>query len=541
MRTAFIRMMRGFVAATSVPPLLQLYQAIYGLVIRMAVRFFRKYPEIKAIYLRRGCAKGEMLPGVSDIDLEIIVDPMGKEDKNKLRRTYESFARAAILLDPSLGVYDAQMLYKKSQNTRSRYRIMEAKATWKLLYGKDYLADLLELPLAALYGGLYNEIKVWWTIFSWQLLQSRKYHDEPVTRNSLCYKAIGEILKMDLALNHGILTFVRSEALELAKPHLSENDKKFVEKLETLARKRFLSHDRRVLDETARFLLTYLDGFHERFRTHPYACAPMDRSQRVDFFKADWLWCEKERAQIERIVDYLHGAWADTYKGAHLVSGTFFTLDEMVLLVEIDPQRFPTVRELTALHLLHQETEPRLRSRIHLYLLLPHCALQIDVDFFNRGWRSILSPPSNPDLFELLGRPEFAIDGRSYQSARCSPWTPLVEELLRDRKKAFYDSLEDPSIYELNNLEFVRMFWQIVQLVLIHRSVRKEEILYPLTLPAVERALAVERISLPIRLQQLADAYRDELDGKSYDITTLIPEAISYLKEIDGPFDQAAL
>lgn len=523
---------RRFVVATSFPPFLQIYRAFYTLVIYIAVRLFKKYPAIKAVYLRRGCAKEEILPGVSDIDFSVIVNHMDEKAKRDLVCTYERFAGATILPDRGLGIYDQETLGETYATTRERYRFMEGKATWKLLYGKDYVADLPSLSIEEMYGGIYNEMKVWWTIFAWQLLQARKDHEEAVTRNSVCYKTVCEVLKFDLALNHGVLTFFRSDTLEQAKQVLSEKEKGIVDKLGFMARKRFRIRDKAILDETTDFLLNYLDRIHREFRTHPLARSLKSITQKVDCPKNEGLWSEKEHAHIRRLTHHVKEKWSDTYRGVYLVSG-YFLLDELVLMLQVDPQRLPTSQELTDLYLLHCETQPQLSSRIHLYLLLPHSAIQIDADYLQRGWQSILSPPSNPDLFELLGRPEFTLDGGSYQPVNSAVWTPLVETFLQETKTRFCDRFERPSIYELDNLAFVRNFWKAVQLVLTNRSVHRAEVLYPLTLPAVERALALEGIPLPARLQPLVDAYRDELEGKTSNIKTLIPQAIDYLQKID--------
>jgi hypothetical protein len=172
------------------------------------------------------------------------------------------------------------------------------------------------------------------------------------------------------------------------------------------------------------------------------------------------------------------------------------------------------------------------RSRVHVYLLLEHSAFQIDADYLNRGWQSVLSPPGNPDLFELLGRPDSTLDGRSYHSAIGAGWAPVVEEFLRDRTRVYRGMLELPADGEPDALEFVRLFWKLMQLAIVLRSAQKGEVGYPLTLPAISRALARQGMSLPPGLASLADVYRDALEGKACAIRTLIPEALSYLRAL---------
>lgn len=48
---------------------LSLYQLLYLVVIRLALLILLRCPHIEALYLSRGCAKDEIIPGISDIDL----------------------------------------------------------------------------------------------------------------------------------------------------------------------------------------------------------------------------------------------------------------------------------------------------------------------------------------------------------------------------------------------------------------------------------------------------------------------------------------
>ena len=84
----------------------------------------------------------------------------------------------------------------------------------------------------------------------------------------------------------------------------------------------------------------------------------------------------------------------------------------------------------------------------------------------------------------------------------------------------------------MNNLDFLRIVWKTLQLVVINRSVKNGEIRYPLTLHEIESALDAECMNLPGELRILHEAYRSELKGKPEDISLLFPHAVDYLKEI---------
>jgi predicted nucleotidyltransferase len=533
-KTSFKLSIRRLVLATSFPPILHIYRFFYGMVTFMALRIFKKYPAIKAVYLRRGGARGEILPLISDIDFAVIGEQMEEEDKKNLYRDYEKLARATTLLDQTLEVYDEETLHKHYQtNDYFQYRFMEGKETWKLLYGKDYLLDLPTLPIEKMYGGFYTEIKVWWSLFAWRFFQDRKYNDEAVTRNNACYKTVSEILKMDLALNHHVLTFSRNEALEQAKAHLTGKERLLVDKLQVIARKSFRMDEEGILDETKDFLLNYLDRFYWKFRDHPFAHSIKDVLQRIDCPEVERFESEKNSTYVRQLVNYLKEKWSYTYKGTHLVSSAYFNIDELLLMIEIDPKRFPTVMDIAALNRFHWNAQRQTISPIKLFLLLPNAAFQIDSDDLKKSWQSIVCPPCNPELFELLGLPESVIDGRGYQPVMGSVWTPLVEHFFWEEKLLFYELLDNPSIYKLNSLDFLRIFWKTAQLILLNRSAQSDKILYPLTVPAIERALAAEHIPLPAPLEPLSVAYWNELEGKTTDIAILIPTAIDYLKKIN--------
>ncbi|HWP93459.1 MAG TPA: hypothetical protein VNN20_14800 [Thermodesulfobacteriota bacterium] len=536
MRKVSIKLLiRRFVLATSFPPFLQIYRAIYALVIRVTLGVFKKYPQIKAVYLRRGGAKGEILPLVSDVDFAVIGERLNEEDERELHQEYNRLVQVTTLLDRTLEFYDEGTFYNQYQtNDYFQYRFMEGKKIWKLLYGKDYLADLAELPIEKMYGGFFTEIKVWWSLFAWRFFQARKYNDEAVTRNNACYKTVSEILKMNLALNHGILEFDRKKALELSSPQFKGKELAFLSKLEKKAKVRFRSDEPSILDEANDFVISYLDHFYGESRNHPYARPLRDVAQRVDCAKGEMILNEEEDTHIGSLVHFVKENWPDSYFGAYLASSAYFNIDELLLMVRINPERVPTVREITAFNQFHWSTGPHLRSRIRLFLLLPNAAFQVDPDDLKMSWQSILTPSSNPDLFELLSRPEFTVDGGSYQPNTSFAWNPFVEHFFWEEKMLFYQLLQNPSVYKLNNLDFLRIFWKTAQLVIMNRSAKRSEIIYPLTLPAIERSLAEEGIPLPGELNGLAGAYRNEIKGKDTGIAGLIPRAILYLKEINS-------
>ena len=524
---------RKLVLSTLFPPFLQLYRFFYSLVIHLTAYLLYRYPSVKAVYLRRGGTGDNIIPLVSDLDFAVIVEEMKEKEKTQLTQTYHKLARVTTVLDSSFEVYERGSLGHIYHTTSRQYRFMEGKAQWKLLYGIDCLADLPALPIEKMSGSLYREIKIWWTIFCWRLLQERKYHNEAITRNTVCYKTVTEMIKMDLAINHNILIFSKTEAIEHIRSFLNRKERALLEKLEPMPRNCFRSPDEGIVEETMEFLLTYLDRFYDSFRTNAYCRQINNVSQKVDCSLKELFTNSGERIHIDRLLNYIKKEWSYSYVGAHLVSGSYFEIDELLLMVEVDPEKLPTEQELTALNLFHWSKGSQFRFRIHLYLLLPHAAFQIDADYLHsRSTHSMLCPYSNPDIFELLGQSEFTIDGSQFNPLTGGKWTPLLKTHLQEQMNYIHEHLEDHLISNMTSLEFMRLFWKGLQLFLIYRSAINNEILYPLTLPAIDRALRLEGLCIPPQLKPLAIAYRDEIEGKPSDITALIPESTVFLKEI---------
>ena len=534
-KLSFKLLIRRCVLATLFLPFLQIYRAWYTVVIRLAVRLFRKYPAITAVYLRRGSAKGEIIPLVSDIDFAVITQSMSDDDTQELSWRYQRLAQITTLLDQSLEVYDEEMFTKLYETDYFfQYRFMEGKTTWKLLYGKDYLTQIPSLSIEQLYGGFYTEMKTWWLLFAWRFFQDKKYNQETVTQNNLCYKAVSEILKMNLGLNHHILTFDRQEALRLSKAALSHLDQEFLEKLETIARKQFRIADTGILDDTNAFLLRYLNRFYQQFCTHPLARSLRHMHYYVDCPPEEWFWTDDERQYVAKLVAYVKERWPRTCQGAYVAWSIYFNMDELLFFIAIDPQRLPSVQEIAELMRWHRREPFQQQFRITLYLLLPNAALQLNPVALDKSWQAIVCPPSNPEIFALLNRSACTLYGERYPRTTSAAWTPLVEHFLREEQRLFYELLENPAVYKLNNLDFLRIFWKTLQLVVINRSIQKGEICYPLTLPAVTRALAAAGVLLPAPLLCLEKAYRNECKGHTTDIAGLIPLAMQFLKKMNA-------
>jgi predicted nucleotidyltransferase len=526
------RLLRRVVLATSVPPLLGIYRLAYAAATRLALRRFRRIPGVRAVYLTRGGAARRALPLLSDLDFAVVVRGLEPAARRELLESYGRLAGVTSLLDRSLGVFDEDELRRlHATNDYFAYRFTEGKRTWRLLHGTDVVRRLPELPEDALQAGYRAELPVWWANFCWRLLHDRRYADEPATRRYTCFKALAEVLKMERALDGRGLVTDRREALELALPELEDADRRVAELLLSLARRRFRGRAPDPVEATTGVLLRRLDAIHGRLETHPLGRSTVPLAE-VDAPAAEAGWTARETAHVETLLERVR-RWPG-YRGAALVAGVWFNLDERLLLVRVDPARLPPPPELTGLWRVHRGGDPLAVARVRPFLLLPNAGFQLDPEDLTRSWQSIVSRAASPEVFALLDRPECVLegaldDGPAGARARPAGWTPLLERFLREEADLFHDLLRDPAVYKLDDLDALRVVWKTAQLLAANRSAALGEPRVPLTPPAVTRALRELDLPVPAWAEPLGEAYRRALATGDGDAGDLVPAALRWL------------
>ncbi|HEX5386558.1 MAG TPA: hypothetical protein VFW66_07675 [Gemmatimonadales bacterium] len=528
------RAVRRFVLATSVPPLLHAYRGVYGAVTWLAVRIFRRYPAVRAVYLTRGSAKGEILPLVSDVDFLVIHEGLTARDRAELMKAYDGLSRATRLLDSHIQLLDDAWFRRQIElDDHFRLRFAEGRATWKLVHGRDYVRQLPAPDRDALDPGLLAETKVWWGLFAWRLFGPRRHSAETVTRNNVCYKAVSECMKAMDGITRRRLTFSRADALRAARDALAPSGRALVERLEALQARRFRPRDPRIIEDTTAFLLERLDRFYGELEAHPLARRATEAPVRVDAPAGEEPFGPAAVDDARRLVGSIEREWGGALMGAHLVTGVHFSPDELVLLLAADPSRPPSLELMQRAFALHQAHAPTARHRIRLFLLLAAAAFQLDPDDLEKSWQSILWRPGNPDAFALAAMPERCLLGTPLAASAPPAWTVLIRDFLAAEEVAFAHLLADPAVYKLGNRDFLRVFWKTAQIVAINRAAAPGgEIVYPLTPRAVARALAAQATPLPRALEPLLAAMESAGAGAEPDLAELVPGAIGYLGEI---------
>src|SRR5437870_844366 len=118
-------------------PFSTLNKTPYYFAIRIFVEACGRFPEIRAVYLRSGLAEGYWSPGLSDIDLTVIVDSRLTIDEEFafLRSFWKRYDRLRNFF-PMLG--EVEILNIEQLKTWTRFGLRGYQAPrWKLLYGTE--------------------------------------------------------------------------------------------------------------------------------------------------------------------------------------------------------------------------------------------------------------------------------------------------------------------------------------------------------------------------------------------------------------------
>lgn len=123
-----------------------------------------KFPgQIRSVYLRRSCAMGAAVAGLSDIDLMVIEkNTMPFKQRDKLRRYFRSLAKRILVLDAHEEIFsESQFFYRYWHSPHFSFRVEEGRRTWQLLYGDDILSMLAPVAPEHLLGGMIAEAEMY--------------------------------------------------------------------------------------------------------------------------------------------------------------------------------------------------------------------------------------------------------------------------------------------------------------------------------------------------------------------------------------------
>ncbi|MGD0942111.1 MAG: hypothetical protein ABR905_20650, partial [Terracidiphilus sp.] len=214
---------------------------------------------------------------------------------------------------------------------------------------------------------------------------------------------------------------------------------------------------------------------------------------------------------------------------------SFFNLDDLVLLLDVDVHRLPSVLQIRQLCRYALDHAGSLPQRVALFLLLPEGAYQLELVSSIEQWHHTLCPAANPAVFASLDRAEFLLDGEPRPSAVSAVWSrfasDLVDEELLIRRAALAKIAESGDIA---SPELLRNLWRHLQLEIVQHTAQEGTAILPITAAAVERNLYCLGIAENSIFARLRQAYESEIQGHAADIRPLLPELTGVIASFSG-------
>ena len=531
--------------ATSFTPFTYFYKLIYALAILVTTLVLRRVEGVVSIYLRRGLAKGEVVYGLSDIDLAVIVEDRDGEWqplKDGVRKVHRKLTRFIPLFgesDRELEVYSkSELLSMYADLDFYRYRFNEGKYTWKLLYGEEIVRALPELRESELYLPATAELKTWWALLNDELAPRPDY---PLfKRKYLWYKAISEALKIYLFVRHGQHIQSREEALTRAKGYLSDEQNRFIDRVQRFRVNLTLKNDL-APDELMRLFIKltgeiFTEAARKIYTESNGRVAVLNLPGSTDLLASDnnlseTLACLKATMQkeLEAYIDYVA-----------LMPQIEFPLD-VLDNSDIDSYYFVLVQKLQMpleklgqfRSLFSDTTGPR---NVEPFIVTEdNVAFSLQVDRIHNSIK-IVSPRTCPLFFAMLPegvlRPYAPASESNESIIHCHLPPNALEETLNKRIAKINTIFASKDIYKMKIPDFLMFFWAAARTKLLARSSESETISIPLTSGQILDALLQVFPGESDWLQGLHREYIKDSAGEENESYRYFTKSIDFLKQI---------
>lgn len=480
------------VISTNFFPFPYIYRKIYELSVAFATLLFRRVDGVLAIYLRRGLAKGEVVHGLSDIDLAVIVKDDGVKGlltKKRVRAIYNSLSHLIPLFgsgDKELGVYSySELLNLFNDYGFYKYRFNEGRQTWRLLFGEDLVKAFPELEDTALYLPATEELKTWWALLNAELAPASRL---PLFRRRyLWYKAIAEASKIYLFVCHGESVGSREAALVRVKDYLSHEQSRRIEKVQSYLR-HLTSKEDLIADELLILFIMLVSKTFEETERRVYGDA-IGKKAMVRFPSSRELVAdagqEKSIEGLERAITTEFGTYLSS---VGLIPQVEFDLDILSnsdidsFYLALRQKDFMPVEKFKRLcSLVEEHSHPQ---NIEPFLVIDgNIAFSLQLDRIHNSIK-IKSPGACPLFFALFTRSVSQIPVSHSETSADTIMLRLpreFEETVRKRTDRINAIISNKDIYKLKTLDFIRFFWGAARTKLLARSLDSNEIYIPLT------------------------------------------------------------
>lgn len=525
---------------TSFPPLSLLYKMLYLGAVKLAVHVLRDVRGVKAIYLRRSVSHQEIIYGLSDIDLSVIVDDEKKTGvgsvKQEVSSAYDKLSHIVPLFgqaDRELGLYSTSEFFGLYANHPFfRYRFNQGKQDWKLLFGEDIVESLPELQDNGLYLPATEELKIWW----WSLLNaevSSAHRLAQFKKKYLWYKAIADASKVYLFVCQGEKISHRETALHNVRKYLSQEQNRCIDQLQRYV-KNLTAADRFVANDLMRlFIELTRSAFGEMERKVDRGS--IKKRARLPIFERNNLIIDRKASnKIEEIENYIQKEVASYLDYVAFTPQIYLGLDVLrnsdidSIHVILAQKEFIPVKKLRDLRSLVEECsspqriEPLIKNGNVVLSLLPETECE-----------SIKSQKQYPLVFTLMNYfPLDIIKSLGEEKLFQSHLPPHFDNSIRTRVARIDDLVSNPHIYKMRPLSFLRFFWGATRTKLLNYFLKNDHIYIPLTSKQICDLVSQLFPEESEWLNDLYGEYKKELEKKESQAYRFFTKSIDFLKKI---------
>ena len=490
MKATIKKSIQILVARTSFFPLNFVYSLIYRLAVRAAVMVLRRVPGTVSIYLRRGVAKKEIVYGLSDIDLLVVVKGDAHQEsaaKGRVRVLYRRLSRLLPLfgdIEQELGLYSLEEFNRLFRDYPFyQYRFHCGRTEWRLLCGQDILTILPEVPSRQLRLAATEEIKVWWTKIL-ELMQSEA-PENAIFARYFWYKAISESAKISSFIRTGRLYFSRKEALNWLKDSADAPCRGLIARVAEYAKK-LESRERLPVDELTGLFISLADA----------AVTNLVLENRLDASKSAAVELTMEMDEPRQRANLLQ-----PWKGLRMVVSEVMGERANVVFfpcVEFSPDvlsngdvdttclvviatTLPTYGQIAE---LQRQLRESATSRFEPYLAYQDIAFSL---LGNQPVASVKNAAVDRIFFSLV---KAATHSPVEEQQSCLLPAGEFWRMLKSRLIRVKAALEDRDIYKLVALDFARFFWSAARTGLLHRQEGRTRMDLPITSRQIKDGLS---------------------------------------------------
>ena len=540
MKSQVQNLIQYLVIKTSFFPLSYLYKYFYFLSVSIARKLLGNVPGVYSMYLRRGLAKGEIVYGLSDIDLLIIINDEDEElTRQKLLNTYKKLSLFIPLfgnVEQELAVYSISDFFDLYY-TYAFYRgwFNDGKTTWKLLTGNNIVATLPVPSDTQLIISMVEEYKVWWAHITYEFVYDNL---APLfKRKYLWYKVISEAARAYLFILHGKTVYEREKALYELNNHLLAEEKGYINNI--IYCKHHLSGTEKIqVDE---LLNLYIKMTYQSFQEIGNRVYDKGENSNV-VIKKDDLDSSILKSTLQKQLQYLEVVVKENV-GLSLSSIVYLPKVEFKLEImdNLDIDSFNivlicndhiTLNKLQDLRLvLEHEIKP---NNVEPFLVFCNEKVAFSLRIKNR-LSCIKSYITDPIFFSMLDRITEKITGTSKVEEsyiKCSVNQFNFNDRIIKRNERINTFVHGKTIHKMKELEITKFFWAAARTKLLYRSLNDKNIPIPINSQQINSMLQETCPENIEWLQRLYGEYEKELLGKDNDIYALYTHMIDLLVQL---------